>query len=255
MRRRVLAHGSFADGQQQTAKGTEGTRGTKWERAGRIACLTRGGMMESNLPEFEQLELSMEGMPEGMEILPEYEHRHTGEQVARDRARYMGIVSALAEGVGMNRVARMFRVSKHTIMAIREREPRLIATEKVRLGRACMATAEMCLDIYRDAVLEGRVKPEQLPIGGVAVMVKANRFVPGTYKLYIQDYRDEQGVTGSLTNSSAVLSITNFAEAVFTFNCPTQAVVYGQDQWWDICEINGATGAITTNNIIVGTEP
>lgn len=80
----------------------------------------------------------------------------------RDPARYREIVRAIGEGLGIRQIARAWKVSPHTIMAIREREGAGIATHKAEL--ASLATLGARMGIERLIEEMDSLKRESLPV-------------------------------------------------------------------------------------------
>lgn len=85
----------------------------------------------------------------------------TGERLfAQDPERYAQIVSLLTEGLGIRQIARLCRVSSSTVMAVRQREPKVIETERAMLvGRMRGATRLMVdrvIDVLESADFEVR---------------------------------------------------------------------------------------------------
>lgn len=133
--------------------------------------------MNSNLPTVQQEELfDASELPLGLELLhiDDNERRgvFTGERIARDKARYQAIVQALAEGLGIRQIARAFKVSPHTISAIREREVELIATEKQGLIRLAGRACRLSLERYVEALEKNEISPGQIPVGFGIIMDK-----------------------------------------------------------------------------------
>jgi len=99
-------------------------------------------------------------------LLPQEEQRHrfTGELVARNEARYLGIVNALGQGLSRRQIARAFEVSHHTVQAIFEREAKLVATEKESTGRQLRRVVRMSLDALEEALNNGEIPKGSLPV-------------------------------------------------------------------------------------------
>src|SRR5262249_45653020 len=69
---------------------------------------------------------------------PEAAQGFTAERVLRTRPKtYRAIVRQLAEGLPVSQIARLHRVSTHTVRAIRAREAQDIAERKRRLALLC----------------------------------------------------------------------------------------------------------------------
>lgn len=89
-------------------------------------------------------------------VFTEMEQRgvFTGERLkVRDPQRYQVVASLLAEGLGVKTVAALAKVSVHTVQAVRDHEPHLIATLKEDIAKTARSTARLCVDRLRDAVL------------------------------------------------------------------------------------------------------
>ncbi|HPG38752.1 MAG TPA: PKD domain-containing protein [bacterium] len=64
----------------------------------------------------------------------------------------------------------------------------------------------------------------------------------GTYKCYVHNYSGTPGITAS----SGLVQIFNTSGLVEAINVPTT----GEGQYWYVCDINGATGAVTVVNTL-----
>jgi PKD repeat protein len=69
----------------------------------------------------------------------------------------------------------------------------------------------------------------------------------GTYHYYIHNYSGSPDII----TSNAVVQIFNDNGLINTLQVPTS----GTGLYWDVCTLNGSTGAISIINTIVGTEP
>lgn len=119
----------------------------------------------SNLPaEFQEELFAPNCLPSGWEILPDQQHRFTGERVARNRERYMGIVRALAEGLGVRQIARAFGCSSHTVARVREVADELVATERQHVTRKLGTLIRMSLERFEEGLVNGEIHPSQLPV-------------------------------------------------------------------------------------------
>lgn len=120
----------------------------------------------ARLPEQEELFDASE-LPQGMELLEPVEKqakRFTGEMVKRNAARYAAIVGYLGQNISVRTICRSFGVSHHVVKAIRERDPQLVATEKQRFAKLMGHVARMCVETYAEALVEGTVAVQNLPI-------------------------------------------------------------------------------------------
>ena len=98
-------------------------------------------------------------MPVALELLESPEEqakRFTGEQVARNRKRYLAIVRALGQNLPVRMICEAFGISHHTVKAIREREPELVATEKQRVARMLGHAARLCVESFIDDLQKKR---------------------------------------------------------------------------------------------------
>lgn len=77
------------------------------------------------------------------------------------------------------------------------------------------------------------------------------RFEPGIYRYFVRNYKEEQGNTGELTNSTAVVQIYSVDGLIRTINAPP----VGRGDYWDVCAIDGRTGNITLINRILDAQP
>lgn len=71
----------------------------------------------------------------------------TGDRLfVRDPERYRAIVTLMAQGAGILKIAKLLNVSAHTVIAVRDREGAAIAIEKERLSNAARAGAQLCVE-------------------------------------------------------------------------------------------------------------
>jgi hypothetical protein len=119
---------------------------------GDSAGLSSGNCVQQEAPsplfalEMQQPEL-FELLRDGRELLLEDEQAtkvFTGEHVARNRARFAGILRCLGEGMSQSAISRAFGVSRNTLAAIISRNPQLVEQERrlaagrfAVLARAC----------------------------------------------------------------------------------------------------------------------
>ena len=119
----------------------------------------------SNLPECNQVELfAPDVLPAGWDILPEQQHRFTGERVARNRERYLAIAHALAEGLGVRQIARAFGCSAHTVARVRETANEVVAAEKEHVSRKLGTLIRMSLERFEEGLVNREIHPSQLPV-------------------------------------------------------------------------------------------
>lgn len=114
--------------------------------------------------------------PEGHElVMPEVEQRKrfTGSVLARNRERYLEVVRALGQGLGRRQIARAFGISTHTVQAIFEREPELVATERLKTGTQLRRVVRMSLDALEEALAEGKISAGQLPVATAILLDKS----------------------------------------------------------------------------------
>lgn len=74
---------------------------------------------------------------------------------------------------------------------------------------------------------------------------------PGTYRLFVHNYQEDQGNTGELKDSEAILTVTKSDSSTQTINVPTS----GDGNYWNVLTVDGATGDVTVVNTIGETEP
>ena len=113
-------------------------------------------MTEDLVPIPAQLELIPSSLiPDNVFEEQEVRGHFTGARLSvRDPAKYQVIASLLAENMGVKTVATLAKVSVHTVQAVREHEPQLIATLKERIAKGARSTARLCIDRLRDVVLD-----------------------------------------------------------------------------------------------------
>jgi hypothetical protein len=106
---------------------------------------------------------------EGAELLTVEEDarqgKYSGKIIEKHRAKVSAICNALAGGIGIIRIARAFGVSEHTVMAIRDRHPELIAMEEKELSRTYGKILKLSAERYLEALVAGSIHPAQLPVG------------------------------------------------------------------------------------------
>lgn len=100
---------------------------------------------------------------------PEVAKRYTGEQLEARTAVRDAVVRALAEGVGILRIARMLRaqgiaIGEHSIMALRDRRADLVAIEKKQLSQQLGRILKLSADKYETALVADKVPAVQIPV-------------------------------------------------------------------------------------------
>ena len=81
--------------------------------------------------------------------------------------------------------------------------------------------------------------------------ITISRLYPGTYYYYVHNYEDDQGFTGDLSGSSAIVQILSDQGVLRTASVPES----GSGVYWLVCSIDGATGDITLFNRITDQKP
>ena len=76
--------------------------------------------------------------------------------------------------------------------------------------------------------------------------ITISRLMPGSYRYFVRNYKEEQGDTGPLILSAAVVQIYTERGLIRTVNVP----VSGEGDYWDVCSINGDTGEVTVINTL-----
>jgi hypothetical protein len=120
---------------------------------------------------------------------PETKHgKYTGAEldarvVVRDR-----VVRLLAEGMGIRRMAKMLRaegvkIGEHSILALRERRPDLVATEKKQLSQQLGRITKLMGDQIEERLIDGSMKATPIDM---AVMVDKKAAVDGEAGLVIE---------------------------------------------------------------------
>lgn len=83
----------------------------------------------------------------------------TGERLFKsDPDRYKMICSLLAEGLSLRQIAMLCKVSQHTVMAVRDREPALIAAEKQLLGKKMRGAVRLMVDKVIEQLVGGTLE-------------------------------------------------------------------------------------------------
>ena len=84
---------------------------------------------------------------------PKYTQNWTAARLfAKNPERYRLIVSVIAEGLPIRWICQAFKVSHHSIQAIREREPEIIATEKRLLAGKHRFASRICVEKIIEAL-------------------------------------------------------------------------------------------------------
>jgi hypothetical protein len=124
----------------------------------------------------EQPELfNADALPRGLELLlPEEKQRQqfTAERVAHNQEKYRMIVQAIAQDLPVRMICHAFGISHHTVKAVREREPELIATEKQRVSRLLGHAARMSAEAFLDKLEAGAVPANVLPVAAAIFLDK-----------------------------------------------------------------------------------
>lgn len=116
-------------------------------------------------PDGQQVMDILRDLPVGMEILPEYEHHHTADLVARNRVRHGAIVQDIASGVGVRAICRRHGCSHHTVTAIIGRDAELVATVKRQLAGTMLMIEVIGSENYLEALIDKTITPGQIPVG------------------------------------------------------------------------------------------
>jgi hypothetical protein len=72
---------------------------------------------------------------------------------------------------------------------------------------------------------------------------------PGMYHYFVHNFQEEQGDTGPLANSAAVVQIYGDQGLIQTIPVPSE----GAGDYWDVCTIDGTTGQINVINRLTAT--
>ena len=84
---------------------------------------------------------------------PKYTQNWTAARLfSKNPERYRLIVSVIAEGLPIRWICQAFKVSHHSIQAIREREPKIIATEKRLLAGKHRFASRICVEKIIEAL-------------------------------------------------------------------------------------------------------
>lgn len=114
--------------------------------------------------------------------------RYTGEQLEARTAVRDAVVRLLAEGVGILRIARMMRaqgvaIGEHSIMALRDRRPDLVAIEKKQLSQQLGRISKLMADSIEERLVTGKMKPSSVDL---AVMIDKKAGVDGDAQMVIE---------------------------------------------------------------------
>lgn len=169
-----------------------------------------------NLPAAYQPELiDYESIDAGAEVLmpePEQRGRFTGEQVARNRGRYLQAVKLLSEGFGIRATARAMSMSSNTVAAIRDREASLIETAKQGLSRLCMRGAQLSVEGYLEDLAAGKVSPKDKLIGA-GILTDKGLALAGEASVIIE-HRGNADFARELAREAAALTAIPVASSV-----------------------------------------
>jgi hypothetical protein len=110
-----------------------------------------------------------------------------------DPNKYQAIIALSAEGIGVLRIASILRVSTHTVIAVRQREPGGVAIEKQRIAGLSREAARMCvegiIDILADPARVAKVPARDLGILAGILTDKAE-LLSGGPTMRIEHQRD-----------------------------------------------------------------
>lgn len=121
--------------------------------------------------------------------------KYTGEELERRVIVRDRVVKALAEGVGIRKLARQLRsegiqIGEHSIMALRDRRPDLVATEKKQLSQQLGQITKLMADSIRERLVNGTMKPTPVDL---AVMIDKRAVLDGDATLVIEHKHSFQG--------------------------------------------------------------
>lgn len=102
-----------------------------------------------------------------VEAIVQGRHKHTGERLLENHEHVGLLVELLLQGMGVDRIAKRMGVSKWSVIAARDA---LVARGemagwKERIARRSELAVEDGLAAWHEGVLNGSVKPAQIPIG------------------------------------------------------------------------------------------
>lgn len=120
---------------------------------------------------------------------PETRHgKHSGAELERRVAVRDAVVRLLAEGVGILRIARLMRqqgvpIGEHSILALRDRRPDLVAMEKKQLSTQLGRISKLMADSLEDRLVAGTLKPGSVDL---AVIMDKKAMLDGDASLVIE---------------------------------------------------------------------
>jgi hypothetical protein len=91
--------------------------------------------------------------------------KYSGAIIERNRAKVEAICRALAEGIGVKRIASAFSVSIHTVLGLRDRHPELIATQKKEASNQLGRIAKLMAENIEERLIAGTMKPSSVDLG------------------------------------------------------------------------------------------
>ena len=133
---------------------------------GKVPALSPASPIELHL-DIDRSQLLLFG--DGAELLTieedERSGKYSGKIIDKNKAKVQAIVQALASGVGQLKVASAFSVSVHTVRAIIQRHPELIAIEEKKLSSDIGFAVKLGVERYIEAIVSGAIPAAQLPVG------------------------------------------------------------------------------------------
>lgn len=127
--------------------------------------------------------------------------KFSGLVIEKNRERVKQICRALAERIGVHRIAKAYGVSVHTVLGIRDRNPELIATEKKDVSLQLGRISRLMADNIEQRLEEGTWKPGSVDL---AIMLDKKAMVDGDPGLVIEHRHTVQG--GSVAEFEAKLA-------------------------------------------------
>ncbi len=149
-----------------------------------------------------QIETQAELFERGAELLTVDDDarlgRYSGVIVDRNRERRDQIIRCLAEGVGVNRVAKAFGASIQTVLAIRQRHAGLITAEKKDASLQIGRIVRLGLDRFEEALVKNEISPGQLPVA-MGILLDKKAMLDGDATMVVRIEREEVPSVEDLT--------------------------------------------------------
>ena len=141
--------------------------------------------------------------------------KFSGVIIEKNRERVRQICRALAERIGVHRIAKAYGVSVHTVLGIRDRNAELIATEKKDVSLQLGRISKLMADNIEQRLEEGTFKPGSVDL---AIILDKKSVADGDPSMIVEHRHTIQG--SSAVDFAAKLDAMKRAKGVVT-SCGT----------------------------------